>query len=90
MVGAIVRPSRFGAVALIESVLQKKAPAKCARKENRVGRHVILPIFDVPSHKKESGLPPLTQGVPPVSYTHLDVYKRQRQGFAVRGQSLCD
>lgn len=30
--------------------IAEKAPAKCARKENRVGRHVILPIFDVPSH----------------------------------------
>ena len=45
------------------SVLQKST-AKCACEENRVGRQMNNGKNRVPSHKKESGLPPLAQGVP--------------------------
>lgn len=120
MVGAIVRLSRFWGCDAHRVSIAEKAPARCARKENRVGQHVILLIFNVlshsvrrtpselrakngsilrfsayamrdsrcvnrltylpshtfvgrqmnngknrvPSHKKESGPPPLAQGVP--------------------------
>lgn len=50
MVGAIVRPSRFWGCGAHRVSIAEKAPAKCACEGNRVGRHVILPIFDVPSH----------------------------------------
>ena len=50
MVGAIVRLSRFWGCGAHRVSIAEKAPAGCARKENRVGRHVILPIFDVLSH----------------------------------------
>lgn len=50
MVGVIVRPSRFWGCGAHRVSIAEKAPAKCACEGNRVGRHVILPIFDVPSH----------------------------------------
>ena len=34
-----------------------------------------------------AALPAMAQNTVPVSYTHLDVYKRQRQHVAVRGCS---
>ncbi len=46
----IVRPSRFWGCGAHRVSIAEKAPAKCACEGNRVGRHVILPIFDVPSH----------------------------------------
>lgn len=43
--------------------IAEKAPAKCACEENRVGRQMNNGKNRVPPHKKESGLPPLAQGV---------------------------
>ena len=58
------------------TIQQKKGPLESSYSSTEKARNIIKSLYDNGLAKK----------VDSVSYTHLDVYKRQKEGYVIRNQ----